>query len=175
MYTMEIKFTPWRMHYIKSSDETKRLDGCVLCAIPAASPEDDAENLLLYRGKTCYVVLNLYPYNTAHLMVVPYAHRANLAGLVSETAQELFTLTQRAVAIIEAEYQAQGFNLGMNLGRSAGAGIEEHLHMHVVPRWIGDSNFMPIVGGTKLIPEELSQTYARLHRGWRLTIDDSAM
>jgi ATP adenylyltransferase len=165
---MEIKFTPWRMHYIKSGDETKRLEGCVLCAIPAALPADDAANLLLYRGQTCYVVLNLYPYNTAHLMVVPYEHTADFAGLAAETTSELLRLSQRAVSVLQVEYQPQGFNMGMNLGRTAGAGIEEHLHMHIVPRWVGDSNFMPIVGGTKLIPEELSQTYARLRKAWHM-------
>lgn len=158
---MEIKFTPWRMAYIKSGD-APAFEGCVLCALPAAAPEHDAANLLLYRGRHCYVVMNLYPYNTAHLMVVPYTHTADLPGLNKETAHELFTLTRRSVSLLEREYRPQGFNLGMNLGRSAGAGIDEHLHMHIVPRWNGDANFMPIVGGTKLIPEALEQTYARL-------------
>ncbi|MCG8347844.1 MAG: HIT domain-containing protein [Chloroflexales bacterium] len=158
---MEVKFTPWRMNYIKGSVETK-IEGCVLCTLHQAKPAQDKENLVLYRGKECYVVMNLYPYNTGHLMVVPYEHVADLPGMNGATAQELFELTRRCVALLGAEYQPQGFNLGMNLGRTAGAGIDEHLHMHIVPRWSGDTNYMPIIGGAKLIPEALEQTYARL-------------
>ncbi|MFV9504118.1 MAG: HIT family protein [Oscillochloridaceae bacterium umkhey_bin13] len=164
---MELKFTPWRMHYIKRDDQpTERR--CVFCNMVDAPPDHDPENLVLYRGTGCFVVLNLYPYNTAHLMVVPYAHTADFARLDPELAEELFALTQQSVAVIEQEYRPQGFNLGMNLGATAGAGIAEHLHMHVVPRWTGDSNFMPVIGQTKLIPEELSCTYGRLRSHFRL-------
>jgi ATP adenylyltransferase len=155
---METKFTPWRMNYIKRDDG----GGCVFCAMAAGSPERDAERLVLQRGAHCFVVMNLYPYNTAHLMVVPYAHTADLPGLAPAVAAELFELTRRCTALLGSVYQPHGFNLGMNLGSSAGAGIAEHLHMHIVPRWSGDTNFMPIVGGTKLIPEELDVTYGRL-------------
>jgi ATP adenylyltransferase len=127
-----------------------------------ATPDHDAENLLLLRGERCFVVMNLFPYNTAHLMVVPFAHTADLVGLDEATAAELFALTRRTVALLGEAYQPHGFNLGMNLGRTAGAGIAEHLHMHIVPRWQGDTNFMPVVGGTKLIPEDLPATYERL-------------
>lgn len=156
---MEVKFTPWRMVYIKRED-TANDTGCVLCARGAESP--DVDNLVLYRGKSCYVIMNLYPYNPGHLMVVPYAHVADLPGLEAEVAAELFELTRRCVTLLREAMAPHGFNLGMNLGRTAGAGIEEHLHMHIVPRWNGDSNFMPIVAGTKLIPEALDQTYAKL-------------
>jgi len=155
---METKFTPWRMHYIKREEG----GGCVFCGMVAAPPADDATNLVLHRGERCFVVMNLFPYNTAHLMVVPNAHTADLPGLDAATAGELFGLTRRCVTLLTDEYAPHGFNIGMNLGRTAGAGIAEHLHMHVVPRWGGDTNFMPIVGGTKLIPEELPATYARL-------------
>ncbi|PDV96896.1 HIT family protein [Candidatus Chloroploca asiatica] len=158
---METKFTPWRMNYIKR-DPALSEDDCVFCAIADAPPDHDPEHLILYRGRQCFIVLNLYPYNTAHTMVIPYLHTADLAGLDAATAQELFDLTRWCVTILQAEYQPHGFNLGMNLGRIAGAGIAEHLHMHIVPRWNGDTNFMPIVGTTKLIPEELNATYARL-------------
>jgi ATP adenylyltransferase len=158
---MEIKFTPWRMHYIKRVNEPKQGD-CVLCGLHEATPEHDRENLVLYRSTHCYVVLNLYPYNTAHMMVVPYQHTADFIGLAEPIAAELFTLTRRCVGVIGAEYEPHGFNVGLNLGRVAGAGIEEHLHMHIVPRWGGDSNFMPIIAGTKLIPETLDVTYGRL-------------
>jgi ATP adenylyltransferase len=159
---METKFTPWRMQYIKREPVGTEPDGCVFCAIGNADPTHDAVNLVLYRGERCYVVMNLFPYNTAHLMVLPYAHTAELPALDAATAAELFALTQRCVAVLNAEYTPHGHNLGMNLGHTAGAGIAEHLHMHIVPRWSGDTNFMPIVGGTKLIPEELEVTYARL-------------
>lgn len=158
---MEVQFTPWRMAYIKGDTAPK--DGsCVLCALHHAPHIDDASNLVLHRGEHCYVVLNRYPYNTAHLMVVPYAHTDDLPGLDAAAAAELFELTRRAVAILNAEYAPHGCNLGMNMGHAAGAGIAEHLHMHVLPRWQGDTNFMPLIGGTKLVPEALEQTYTRL-------------
>jgi ATP adenylyltransferase len=163
---VEIKYTPWRLKYIKRGDAPPP-GGCVFCAITAAPPDHDAENLVLHRGERCFVVLNRFPYNTAHLMVLPYAHTADLPGLDEPTAEELFELTRRSVALLGAAYQPNGFNLGMNLGRTAGAGIAEHLHMHVVPRWDGDANFMPVVGGTKLIPEDLDGTYARLIPAFR--------
>lgn len=156
---MQIKFTPWRMAYIKRADAPDT-DGCVLC--DKGHPGDDAANLVLYRGATCFVLMNLYPYNTGHLMVTPYAHTADLPGLDPATANEFFDLTRRSVALLGQALAPQGFNIGMNLGRTAGAGIDEHLHIHIVPRWNGDTNFMPIVAGTKLIPEALEQTYARL-------------
>lgn len=156
---MEIKFTPWRMTYIKSADAPRNGE-CVLCRCGSQAPSMD--NLVLHRGQHSYVIMNLYPYNTAHLMVTPYAHTADLAGLPSDTATEVFELTRWAVALIAQEYQPVGFNIGMNLGRTAGAGIADHLHMHIVPRWNGDNNFMPIIGGEKLIPETLDVTYQRL-------------
>lgn len=165
---MEIKFTPWRMAYIKNSDHVPD-EGCVLCTLHQADAAHDAENLVLYRGATCYVVMNLYPYNSGHLMVVPYMHTADLPGLSEQCASDLFGLTRQCVALLRDEYSPHGFNLGMNLGRTAGAGIDEHLHMHIVPRWSGDMNFMPIVGGTKLIPEALDETYTRLRRRFHPT------
>lgn len=157
---MEIKFTPWRMHYIKRDEGSS--SGCVFCGMTESSAERDPDLLVLHRGAHCFVVMNLFPYNTAHLMVVPYLHSADLAGLEPDVANNLFDLTRKAVTVLEAEYRPHGFNLGMNLGRIAGAGIAEHLHMHIVPRWSGDTNFMPLIGGMKLIPEELSETYGRL-------------
>ncbi len=158
---METKFTPWRNSYITNA-APPAFEGCVLCGLQQAAPEQDATNYVLYRGERCYVVLNLYPYNTGHLMVVPYTHTADLVGLDVATANEIWDTGRRAVAAIGAAMRPDGFNLGMNLGQTAGAGIAEHLHLHVVPRWQGDANFMPIVGGTKLIPEALEQTYAKL-------------
>lgn len=156
---MEIKFTPWRMAYIKHEGEPPN-PGCVLCDLGQHAPT--AENLVLARGEHCYLVMNKFPYNTAHLMVVPYLHTADLPGLDPATAHELFDLTRHAVTILGAVYAPHGFNTGMNLGRTAGAGIDAHLHMHIVPRWEGDTNFMPIIAGTKLVPESLEQTWQRL-------------
>lgn len=156
---MEIKFTPWRMAYIKSNNSLAT-DECVLCRLGREEPSVD--NLVLFRGTHSYVVMNRYPYNTGHLIVAPYEHTADLPGLASEVAEELFELTRRSVTLVGQAMQPHGFNIGMNLGKTAGAGIDEHLHMHIVPRWGGDMNFMPIIGGVKLIPEALDQTYAHL-------------
>ncbi|HYF62260.1 MAG TPA: HIT domain-containing protein [Herpetosiphonaceae bacterium] len=155
---MEIKWTPWRADFIKS-DKPKD-DRCVLCA--KHEERDDAANLVLYRGEASYVLMNLYPYNPGHLMVVPYDHTNDFAGLPAATAAELMALGQRSVAILGELMNPNGFNLGMNLGRPAGAGIDQHLHLHVVPRWNGDLNFMPLIGGVKLIHESLEDTYAAL-------------
>ena len=135
---------------------------CFLCAKPAESPERDRVNLILHRGQLAYVLMNLYPYNSGHLMIAPYAHGGDLAALPDPTGEELFALTRRAVAALGAEYRPDGYNVGMNLGLPAGAGVPDHLHVHVVPRWNGDTNFMPVLGETKVLPESLEQTYDRL-------------
>ena len=133
---------------------------CFLCTAPAA--HDDRANLILVRAERAFVIMNLYPYNSGHLLIAPYAHTGDLASLDSTVADQLMATTQRCVAVLQQAYQPQGFNIGMNLGKAAGAGVPDHLHMHVVPRWTGDTNFMPIVGDTKVLPETLDQTYARL-------------
>jgi ATP adenylyltransferase len=157
---MRTKFTPWRMRYIKRADASA---GCVFCAMrDAAGQGRDAELLVLSRHRSCFTVLNLFPYNTAHLMVVPLRHGGDLTALPADQAAELFAVGRAALHALTAEYGPHGFNLGMNLGASAGAGIAEHLHLHVVPRWNGDTNFLPIVAETKLIPETLAETYRRL-------------
>ena len=156
---MDIKWTPWRAAFVKGETDQDD-DQCVLCTKHQAS--DDRENLVLYRGRNCYVLMNLYPYNPGHLMVVPYQHTSNFAQLAAMTNAELMALGQRSVAVLQEVMNPHGFNLGMNLGRPAGAGIDQHLHLHVVPRWNGDTNFMPVIGGTKLIPEAMDDTYAAL-------------
>lgn len=155
---MEIKWTPWRNQYIKGDDQAE--SGCVLCN--AYQANDDVARLVLYRGGQVYVLMNLYPYNPGHLMVVPYKHTADFASLPPDVAAELMAMGQQCVAVLQAEMQPHGFNLGMNLGKVSGAGVDQHLHLHVVPRWSGDTNFMPLIGGTKLIPEALDDTYAAL-------------
>lgn len=146
----------------KPKREEKESTGCVFCDKANDGPEYDRENLLLLRGKRNFVILNLFPYNSAHLMVVPYEHTDDYTLLDEETTSEMTTLVRKMIKVIREEYRPEGFNLGMNMGRVAGAGIADHIHMHIVPRWGGDSNFMPIVGETKVMPEMLETTYDRL-------------
>ncbi|MFN8632783.1 MAG: HIT domain-containing protein [Chloroflexota bacterium] len=134
--------------------------GCFLCV--KAAEDRDEENLILHRTEQAIVLLNLYPYNSGHLMVAPLQHTGELTALSSEVGGELLALTQVAVGALTAEYGPEGFNIGMNLGKVAGAGLPDHLHIHVVPRWNGDTNFMPITAQTKVLPESLDQTYRRL-------------
>ncbi len=156
---MDYLWTPWRYRYVA---EAKNQKGCVFCN--AAAANQDEEWLIVQRGVQNFVILNRYPYTTGHVMVVPYAHTADFSGLDRETAGEMMLLSQRVQAAIEDAYHPDGFNLGMNLGHAAGAGIADHLHMHLVPRWTGDTNFMTTVAETRLEPEELSVTYTKLRK-----------
>lgn len=153
---MDRLFSPWRMTYITSTGEPR---ACVFCEARDAS---GPESLLLYRGRDCFVVLNLYPYNNGHLMVVPNRHIAALSDASAEERCELMELTRVAEQALAELYRPQGLNVGMNLGRAAGAGVVDHLHVHVVPRWLGDANFMSVVGDTRVLPEDLATTVARL-------------
>jgi ATP adenylyltransferase len=153
---MDRLWSPWRLQYVLGD---KADTGCALCEAPHL-PEQ--QSLIVFEGRTTYVVLNLYPYNNGHVMVVPYRHVGSFALLTPEELQEIALLTQRSeIALVEA-YRPQGLNVGVNLGRPAGAGILEHLHVHVVPRWTGDTNFMSVVGDTRVLPEELSAGAERL-------------
>lgn len=154
----ERMFTPWRMRYIEGARDGG--DGCVFCDIWAS--DDDESALVLLRGTTAFVVMNLYPYTTGHLLVAPIRHTGDVAELTPDELLEMGSLIQRCVGVLEAEMSPDGFNVGMNLGRVAGAGVPGHVHWHVVPRWSGDSNFMPVVGETRMIPEDLGETYRRL-------------
>ncbi len=144
------------MQYVGAADPT----GCVLC--DKLAEDRDAANLILHRGARAFAILNLYPYNSGHVMVAPYLHTADMAALPSDVSADLWGIAQRTVAALTAEYRPHGYNVGMNLGRVSGAGIPDHLHLHIVPRWNGDTNFMPILGNTKVLPEALDQTYERL-------------
>jgi len=137
-------------------------DGCIFCTIPEQGSEHDRENLLLLRGEHAFVILNRYPYNSGHLMIVPYRHLRDVTLLTPAESAEIMALLQRMVSALTAVYRPEGFNTGMNLGSAAGAGIADHLHMHIVPRWAGDTNFMPVVGQTKVLPESLEQTWERI-------------
>lgn len=138
---------------------SNQLPGCVFCDALTSDAED---SLIVFRGAACFVILNLYPYNNGHLMVVPERHVGRLAGLEPAEVGEMMRLTRVVEMALQELYQPQGFNMGLNLGKPAGAGVLDHLHMHVVPRWNGDTNFMTVVGETRVLPEELAQTAARL-------------
>jgi ATP adenylyltransferase len=150
---------------MKYFDRDKSIESCAFCE--ALLTEDSTDNLIVHRGVYAYLILNLYPYTSGHLMVVPYAHTNSLNLLDGPTQSELMALTTQAVELLKVVYHPQGFNIGMNLGAAAGAGIAEHLHMHIVPRWGGDANFISIIGETRVLPETLDQTYHRLRDAWR--------
>lgn len=147
------------MKYIRMAGE-KEGEVCIFCVKPAES--DDRSSLILYRGEKCFIIMNLYPYNTGHVMISPYRHVAELEDLDEAEREDLMRLTVLAVRAVKEAMRPQGFNLGMNLGKVSGAGYEQHLHMHVVPRWQGDTNFMPVVAGAKVMPESVEENYDRL-------------
>ena len=158
---MDHLWSPWRMKYIQNQEPP---NGCVFCLV--AAQELDAENLVIKRAKHAFVILNRYPYTSGHLMVVPYLHVSTIEDLDPETRQEIIELVNQSMIVLRSIYQPQAFNLGANIGAAAGAGIAEHVHMHVVPRWSGDTNFMTAIGQTRILPEELSETYRRIHEQW---------
>lgn len=153
---MKRLWAPWRMEYLAE----ERVEGCVFCDKPAE--EDDRANYLLYRGEHAYILMNIYPYSNGHLMVAPYAHVAQLADLDREVRIEIMELSTLCTRLLARTSHPGGFNLGANVGKAAGAGYDEHFHMHVVPRWLGDTNFMPVIGNTRVIPELLDESYNRL-------------
>ena len=155
---MKRLFSPWRLRYVSSASRRER--GCVFCR--AAAGRNDRASLVLARGRTHYVILNKYPYNNGHLMIVPRRHLATPALAEPESLAEMMSLAVRCETALRAAYRPSGINLGMNLGRSAGAGIEGHYHLHVVPRWDGDTNFMTVVHDTRVVPEALDTTWRRL-------------
>jgi ATP adenylyltransferase len=152
-------WAPWRLAYVK--DASKDIEEeCIFCAKPAQ--DDDEANLIVHRGERSFVILNLFPYTNGHLMVAPYAHLGRLQELGSETLAEMMTLAQRSMDRLEQVYDPHGYNVGFNQGRVAGAGVEHHIHMHVVPRWGGDTNFMPVIADTKVMPQSIEQSYEAL-------------
>ncbi len=163
---MKNLWAPWRMSYLQSNRESSSgaFDSCIFC--DALRHTDDRASLIVHRGKACFVILNLYPYNNGHLMVVPHAHVSTIEDVPAEAAAEMMTLAQTAVGVLRQMYGPHGFNLGINLGTSAGAGIAAHVHLHVVPRWSGDTNFMTVTGETRVIPEDLGETWSRMVAAW---------
>ena len=152
-------WAPWRLAYVK--DASKDIEEeCIFCAKPAQ--DDDVANLIVHRGEHSFVILNLFPYTNGHLMVAPYDHVGRLQDLPAETTAEMMALAQRAMGRLEEVYEPHGFNVGFNQGRVAGAGVEHHIHLHVVPRWGGDTNFMPVIADTRVMPQTLEQSYEAL-------------
>jgi ATP adenylyltransferase len=157
---MEQLWAPWRMQYISKGDESATAGGCIFCVFP--SENNDEERLILFRGERAFIILNAYPYSNGHLMVTPYRHTANLDDLEDAEMLEMMTLTRQGVNQLKKAFKPDGFNIGMNMGRVAGAGIADHVHIHIVPRWSGDTNFMPVLGDVRVIPESLAAVYRRL-------------
>jgi ATP adenylyltransferase len=152
-------WAPWRLKYVKDASKDAE-EECIFCAAPAAS--DDEVNLIVHRGERCFVILNKFPYTNGHLMVAPYEHLATLPEVGRETIAELMDFAQTAMVALEQRYRPHGYNVGFNQGRVAGAGFEHHIHMHVVPRWGGDTNFMPVLADTRVMPQSLEQSYEAL-------------
>ena len=155
---MEHLWAPWRMAYIDPSGAKEQ--GCIFCVKP--QEDHDEENLILYRGERCFVLMNLFPYNNGHLMIAPYAHVPDIERLDAETLTEMMLTAQKSLAALRAAMRPDGFNMGINQGTVAGAGIADHVHFHVVPRWNGDTNFMPVLADTKVMPDYLRNTYRQL-------------
>jgi ATP adenylyltransferase len=158
---MKQLWSPWRMNYIMNHDKDA---DCVFCK--AINQEDTPENLVIYRAAETFLILNRYPYTSGHLMVVPYAHIAQLEDLPAQTRAELMELAARSVQVLRVLYKPDGFNLGINVGEAAGAGIASHIHLHVVPRWAGDTNFLSSLAQTRVLPENLSDSYRRIRKEW---------
>ena len=149
-------WAPWRIEYI----QMEKPEGCILCDKP--KQKDDVANYTLYRGGKNFVIMNSYPYNPGHLMVAPYRHVANLQELTDEERNEHFNMVSRGVELLKETFNPTSFNIGMNIGRVAGAGIDDHIHTHIVPRWQGDTNFMPVIADARVMPEALAETYDKL-------------
>ncbi len=157
---MDYLWTPWRYAYITAASKDEgRPDGCIFCELPKL-PDEQAK--IVYRGKLCYVILNSFPYTSGHVMIVPFAHLDQLQKLPESAAQEMMALSQKMESVLRRVYTPDGINLGMNIGRAAGAGVTGHIHMHVLPRWVGDTNFMTVAGESRVLPEALEETYARI-------------
>jgi ATP adenylyltransferase len=165
---VEHLWTPWRMSYLQGDNKPsgEGQAGCIFCVKPTAEADCAVDELIVRRGQHAFVILNRYPYNNGHLMVVPYLHVPSLEELEAPVLAELMLLVKQSLTVLRTVYNPHGFNLGVNIGASAGAGIVDHVHFHVVPRWAGDTNFMTVVGQTRVIPEELADTCQRLCDAW---------
>ena len=156
----DILYSPWRIDYILSNKDNK----CIFCLKP--NENNDQENLILFRSKTCFVIMNRYPYNNGHLLIVPFRHVSKLNDLNAEEISDLFETVRFCEKVVENLYHCDGINIGMNLGKAAGAGIDDHLHVHLLPRWNGDSNFMTTIGATRILPESFENAYLKLKQAF---------
>jgi len=154
---MDYLWTPWRYAYVTNAE---KVSGCIFCDLPNTG--DDAKAHIVHRTHHCYIVLNTYPYTSGHVMIVPFAHVDELQKLPADTAHEIIELTQRMEGVLRQLYAPDGVNLGMNIGKAAGAGVAGHVHMHILPRWVGDTNFMTVAGESRVLPESLEITYERI-------------
>ncbi len=154
-------WAPWRLRYVKDANKSSE---CVFCTKPELG--DDREALIVHRGERCFVILNLYPYTSGHLMVMPFEHLGRLQDIDPEITAEMMDLAQQAMRRMEEVYAPEGFNVGLNQGRVAGAGVEGHIHLHVVPRWAGDNNYMPVLADTRVMPQSLEESYDALEGGF---------
>lgn len=162
---MDYLWTPWRYAYIATAAKKDGKSGdCIFCDLPKLA---DEEAKIVYRGLHCFIILNSFPYTSGHVMVVPFAHLDELQKLPEAAAQEMMALSQKMESVLRQVYSPDGINLGMNLGRAAGAGVAGHVHMHVVPRWVGDTNFMTVTGESRMLPETLEETYKKLSAAFR--------
>jgi len=158
---LKVLWAPWRMQYIEEAAGAEEQE-CIFCTKPKENR--DEENYIVYRGETCFIIMNIYPYNNGHLMIAPYRHVATPLELTEKEMLELMKTVNIGIKALEKAFNPHGFNIGINLGRAAGAGIVDHIHIHVVPRWQGDTNFMPILAETKIIPQHLRETYRKLRQ-----------
>lgn len=158
---MDYLWSPWRYAYVTTAE---RAVECIFCQLPAE--HRDRENYIVHRGRLNFVILNRFPYTSGHLMVVPYEHAPSLEQVAEETATEMILLARQAETHLRANYQPDGLNMGINIGKAAGAGVAGHLHMHVLPRWVADANFMTAVAETRVLPEDLDLTYEKLSKAW---------
>jgi ATP adenylyltransferase len=153
---MDYLWTPWRYAYVSGVGQAT---GCVFCDAPK---ESDQKAFIVHRGRQCYIILNTYPYTSGHVMIVPYEHLDELQKLPVEAATEMMALSQRMESVLRSLYHPEGINLGMNLGKAAGAGVAGHIHMHILPRWVADANFVSVIGETRVLPEALEMTWERI-------------
>ena len=160
---MDYLWTPWRYAYIS---QASKIDGCVFCELPK---KKDEEALIVHRARHCFIILNAFPYTSGHVMIVPHAHLDQLDKLPPEAAHEMMDLSRKMESVLRATYKPDGINLGMNIGAAAGAGVAGHIHMHVLPRWTADANFVSVVGETRILPEDLRTTWKRLREGLSLS------
>jgi ATP adenylyltransferase len=163
---MDYLFTPWRYAYVATADSATSCIFCDRAPSREANTQEDERNFVVHRGPNCFILLNRYPYTCGHVMIVPYQHLDRLDQLSREAAAEMMTLTQRMEGVLRQLYRPDGINLGMNLGKAAGAGVAGHIHMHVLPRWFADANFMGVVGETRVLPEALEETACRIRQAF---------